>query len=317
MVSTTTALGATLGLGVIDREAVIMAAIVAAIGIVLLAVGWFGLVPTGSTRDQVEKLSDTGIRIVSTVIMGTVFFLITGWIVVTIYAAVAGWFGLTLKNAKRERAAAIDRVDAIATWVENIRDNISGSAGLQQALRMSEEHAPPAIRPAVRDLVLRMQHEPVTLALRRFAADVAHPSSDMVVACLLLANSRSAGGLADVLARTAQAARDSASMMRQVDAGRAAVQAQAKLVGLVTGGVSLLMVVARRDFVAPYDSFGGQVALFVVCGVYAISATILYRSSRPVPQLRVFAGVSAPEDTSDAGTDAADDSQAELTAVTP
>ena len=303
-----------IGLAVVDRDAVVVATVVAAIGIVLLAAGWFGLVPTGSARDQVEKMSDTGIRVVSTVIMGTLFFALTGWIVVSAFAAVAGWFGLTLKNAKRERAAAIDRVDAIATWVENIRDNISGSAGLQQALRMSEEHAPPAIRPAVRDLVLRLQHEPVTLALRRFAGDVAHPTSDMVVACLLLANSRSAGGLADVLARTAQAARDSASMMRQVDAGRAAVQAQAKLVGLVTGGVSLLMVVARRDFVSPYDSFGGQVALFVVCGVYAVSATILYRTSRPVPQQRVFAGVGAAEDIVGGGPESA--SAAELSAVT-
>ena len=58
---------------------------------------------------------------------------------------------------------------------------------------------------------------------------------DMVVSCLVLASSRSAGSLAPVLAKTAQAARDSASMMRQIDAGRRASQSQAKLVAIVTG----------------------------------------------------------------------------------
>lgn len=284
-----------IGIQVIDTSSVVLAAVLASLGLLLIIAGWFGLIPAFGTGSSIDfrkgGLSELAIRIVLTAVGSFGLWAFTGWPVAGFYGGLAGWFFLTLKNAKRERHAAIDRVDAIATWVENLRDNISGSAGLQQALRMSADHAPEPIRTEVRDLVLRLQHEPVTPALRRFAADVAHPTSDMAVGCLILASSRSAGSLASVLAKTAQAARDGASMMRQIDASRTATQSQAKLVAIISGLGALFLITSSRDFVAPYGTFGGQVALFLICGMFMVSAVALYRLAKPVQPERVFRGV--------------------------
>jgi hypothetical protein len=120
----------------------------------------------------------------------------------------------------------------------------------------------------------------------------------MAVGCLILASSRSAGSLASVLAKTAHAARDSASMMRQVDASRTATQSQAKLVGLISGLGAMFLIASSRKFVAPYDTFGGQIALFIICGVFTASAVVLYTLSKPVTPERVFKGVEqAPAET--------------------
>jgi len=295
-------LDSTVAVVLIDQRLVILAALAAAFGIVLIVAGYMGIIPNNFGDDQSSTLVNMAIRVGLAFGFGLVAYLVTSWPVAGGFAAV---FTLTLKNAKRERNAAIDRVDAIASWVESLRDNLSGSAGLQQALRLSADHAPAPIRQEVRDLVLRLQHESVTKALRRFAADVKHPTADLVVACLLLATNRSAGGLASVLARTAQAARDSATMLRQVEAGRASSQSQAKLVGLLTGGVSLMMVVANRTFVEPYDTFGGQIALFVIGLVYSAAIVLLHRTSRLAPQERVFQGVEGKGLSADLADEAA------------
>lgn len=281
----------TLAIGIVDTQTAVLAAVLAAFGILLVGAGWFGLIPPFTSQSTPTDFSDVVIRSICAIGGAAAMFAFTGWPVAGFFGGLAGWFLLTLKNSKRHRREAIDRVDAIATWVENLRDNISGSAGLQQALRMSADHAPGPIRNEVRDLVLRLQHEAVAPSLRRFAADVAHPTSDMAVGCLILASSRSAGSLASVLAKTAQAARDSASMMRQVDAGRSATQSQAKLVAVISGLGALFLIASRREFVAPYGTFGGQIALFIICTVFAGSAVALYHLSKVVEPKRVFRGV--------------------------
>ena len=282
----------TLAFGIVDTQTAVIAAVLGAFGLVLILVGWLGIIPPfTSNKALATEVGELGIRVACTIGGALGLYVYTGWPVAGIFGGIAGWFFLTLKNAKRRRHEAIDRVDAIATWVENLRDNISGSAGLQQALRMSADHAPGPIRNEVRDLVLRLHHEAVAPSLRRFAADVAHPTADMAVGCLILASSRSAGSLASVLAKTAQAARDGASMMRQVDAGRSATQSQAKLVAVITGLAALFLIASRREFVSPYDTVGGQIALTVIFATFTASAVALYQLSKVVEPERVFRGV--------------------------
>ena len=282
-----------LAFGIVDQDTVVLASVLAASGLLLIVGGWFGLLPafttdsstgTGSASRVPMRLGLTAIGVVGG-------FLLTGWPVFAFFAGAFGAFYPTLRHAKRERRDAIDRVDAIATWVETIRDNISGAAGLTQALRNSASNAPEPIRAEVRDLVLRLQHESVVPSLRKFAADVAHPTADMAVGCLILASSRSAGNLSTILANTAQAARDSASMMRHVEAGRVQHQSQAKMVAGIAGAVSLMMILGDGEFLEPYNTLGGQIGLFVICMMGAVAVGALYKLAKPVPPVRVFAGV--------------------------
>lgn len=279
-----------LAFGVVDQDTVVLAFVLAAFGLVLIGGGWFGLL-TPSEKGQNSAAAVNSLRVGFGVAGFVVGILLTGWVVFAAYMAAFGAFIPTLRGAKRERKDAIERVDAIATWVETIRDNISGAAGLTQAIRNSGSNAPEPIRPEVRDLVLRLQHEAVVPSLRRFAADIAHPTADMAVGCLILASTRSAGSLSDTLANTAQAARDSSAMMRQIEAGRVQSQSQAKLVALLASVISLFMIVGDNDFLSPYDGFGGQIVLLVIGGFGAGATAAMYKLAKPEPAKRVFSGV--------------------------
>lgn len=220
-------------------------------------------------------------------------FIITQWPVVTLWGGVAGWFIPTLRSSKTHRQQAVARVDAIADWIETVRGSVAGYAGLQQALKSSAEFAPAPIQAEVNALVARLQHNSTSSAVRHFAHDMSHPMADLVAACLMLTERNAAGNLPQVLSMTAQAARDNASLLRQVEAGRASTQSQGKLVALVTGCVSLLLVVFRRDFVSSYDSFTGQIALFIICSIFFVSGVAMYRLSKPAEVERVFGKVGA------------------------
>jgi len=287
---------ALLAIGVVDQDSVVLAFVLAAVGLLLLLAGWFGVLPKISLSagaNKSTKATDLTVRCAAAAAVGIAMFAVSGWPVLTAFGATAGWYGPTLRNARKHRREAIDRVDAIATWVETIRDNISGAAGLTQALRNSGNNAPAPIRNEVRDLVLRLQLEPVVPSLRRFAADLAHPTSDMAVGCLILASSRSAGNLSSILAHTAQSARDSATMMRHVEAGRVHSQAQAKMVAIIALVMSLLMLITDSKFVDAYDGLTGQFVLFIICSLGAGCAVTMYRLGKAVPARRVFKGVEA------------------------
>lgn len=284
-----------LAFGVVDKDTAVFASVLAAFGLVLIVAGYFGLIPTApsktSAEDDAGGVPESTIRMVCACIGAVLALVMAGWPVLAGFGAAAGWHIPTLRASKRKRREAIERVDAIATWVETIRDNISGAAGLTQALRRSGASAPEPIRNEVRDLVLRLQHEPVVPTLRRFAADLAHPTADMAIACLILASTRSAGNLSEILAQTAHSARDNATMMRNVEAGRANTQSQSKTVAIVCGVMSIFMILGNGDFVEPYDGTKGQIVLFGICSLASFAAVTMYRLGRPVPQERVFAGV--------------------------
>ena len=81
-------------------------------------------------------------------------------------------------HSVRKRQADDQRalVEAVATWTENLRDTISASSGLEQAIIATELHAPRAISAPVRRLVASLRYGSLEDGLRRFADDVAHPT---------------------------------------------------------------------------------------------------------------------------------------------
>lgn len=274
--------------------------VVAALGAVVMVAGWRGALPEiGSghtaaadvTGEEQHAIENPLLRLALALGGFILALLITGWIAAAVYAAVGGFLLPTFILAKRRRRAAIARVEAIATWTESLRDTMAASAGMQQALHTSARVAPAPIRTEVRDLVVRLQHQSVTESLRRFAADVKHPLADMVVASLILATTRHAGSLQNVLGVTAKAARDTAAMWRQVESGRTRMYAQARMAGWITAAMMAFLLLTRRELLAPYDTVVGQMVLFVVLGVFVGGNYWIYRLAKPVDPRRVFANV--------------------------
>lgn len=265
-------------------------------GLVLVVAALAGVLPEPRPRvksDDEAEIEGITSRVVLALIGVVAMFMTTGWPVAMMYAGVAGYFMPTFAMAKRRRREAIDRIESIATWTESLRDTMAASAGLQEALRTSARVAPVPIRTEVRDLALRLQHQTTSSALRQFAGDMKHPLSDLVVASLVLASSKHGGSLQSVLLMTARAARDSAAMMRQVEAGRTRIYSQARMAGWVSFLMIGFLVMTQQDFLRPFDTFGGQIALLFVGGAFLGSGIAVYRMSRPVDPRRVFADIEA------------------------
>lgn len=271
---------------------VALVAMVATAGLVVAFAGWRGVAPQFTARDHERMSADqTLLRLALAVGAFFVILLVTRWPVAAAYGAASGFLFPTMAAASRRRREAIERVEAIAVWTESLRDTMAASAGIQEALKLSARVAPGPIRTEVRDLSLRLQHQSVARSLRRFAADMHHPLSDMVVASLILATGQHAGSLQGVLAMTAKGARDSSLMWRQIETSRTRTYSQSRLAGWISFLVIAFLVLAQREFLTPFDSVGGQVAMFIICGVFFVSGVMLYRLGRPADPRRVFAGI--------------------------
>ena len=62
-----------------------------------------------------------------------------------------------VRRRARPRAGQVERLEALATWTESLRDSIAGSIGLEEAIRHSLTAAPPVLHPALLRLEGRLR----------------------------------------------------------------------------------------------------------------------------------------------------------------
>ena len=107
----------------------------------------------------------------------------------------------------------VARIEGIAGWTEKLRDTPAAADGLEQAILATAPLSPEAMREQVTALAGRLATR-VRLdgALRDFAAEVADPVADLVVAALMLAADQQARGLGELLSSLAASARPPAAM---------------------------------------------------------------------------------------------------------
>lgn len=209
-----------------------------------------------------------------------VTFLATRWPVAALFAAGLGAWVPSALTASGRVQAEIAKVEAIATWTEQLRDTMAAANGLESAVSATSRLAPKPIAPAVERLGARIEYERTTDALRRFATEVDHPVADFVVAALVVAAEKEARDLSALLGHLAATARDEARMRSRVWVGRArtrtSVRVIAAVVPLMVGAVMLL----DRHYFDPYNSASGQVALLVVGLVFLGSFAAMERMGR-------------------------------------
>jgi Flp pilus assembly protein TadB len=208
-------------------------------------------------------------------------------LVVTRWLVLAAALGLLAALADRffggtgEERRAIDRLEALATWTEALRDTIAGAVGLEQAIPATAINAAPAIKPGLNLLVDRLRiREPLPSALMRFADDLNDPSADLIVAALVL-NSRLRGpGLREVLSALADSAREELDVRRKVAAERRSTRRSVQVVVAITLLVAAALVLFNPTYVAPYTSFIGQFVLFIVIALYALGLVWLRKLAK-------------------------------------
>jgi Flp pilus assembly protein TadB len=203
--------------------------------------------------------------------------------------AVLGGAGLSGNPAK----AAIERVEAVATWTEMLRDTLAGSAGLTQALVATALIAPKPLRPQLATLAARLQAGvPLATALGQLADDIADPAADTVVACLVMASTERARRLGDLLGALADSTREECAMRMSVEASRASARSAVRMISGFSFGLLGLMAVVARSYLTPYGTAEGQLVLALVGCIYGLGLWLMSVMARPraVPRLAIASG---------------------------
>lgn len=249
------------------------------LGLVLLAAGIRGhrVLPslTGLVRGAARTQSAVA-WLAGATVAGLVVYGLLGWPVAALLAGGAVlWLPRPLA-ARHGRDRVVARTEAIASWAEMIRDNMAGSAGLEQALLASSRVAPPAIAPELRRFASRLEHHRLTDALVRLGQDLDHPSADMVVVALVNAARMEARDLGPLLGRLADTIRSDVRMRLRVEVGRARIRTSARIVAATTAVTIGFLFVFSRQLLAAYDSTAGQLWLLVVAAVFAAGGWMLH-----------------------------------------
>lgn len=263
------------------------------LGTLLMACGLRGVrLPTGAGRVRARIPGD---KVLVMVAVAAVTLAVTGWPVLAALAACGTVAIPRVLSAGRRRAAAV-RSDAVAQWIEMLRDTMAGAAGLEEAIVVSARRPPPAIAPAVLRLAGRLEHQRMSDAMRGFADDVDDPTADLLAAALIIAGEHESRDLGRLLAALVEATRAQVAMRASVDAGRAHVRSATRLVLVITGLFCAALLTFSADYLAPYSTVEGQLWLAVVGGVVAASLLLLGRLDRiDLPSARLLSHMPAPD----------------------
>jgi Flp pilus assembly protein TadB len=213
-------------------------------------------------------------------VSGLAIGVITRWPVAAGLAAVAA-AALPSALKSTESQTSIRRAEAVAVWTELLRDTLTASAGLAQAIVATSGIAPREIRePAGRLADRIMSGVSMDDALRLFASEIGDPTVDEVVSALRLASTSRAQRLVDLLSALADSTRDVVAMRLRVEASRSSARTGVRMVIWFSLGFVALLTVMARSYLAPYGSITGQLVLLVVGALYAAGLMLMVRLVR-------------------------------------
>jgi tight adherence protein B len=221
-------------------------------------------------------------------LLALVVGLITHW---PVGAAIGGAVGWTLRSALQPNASnrVVGRLEALATWIEALRDSVAAHRGLLAAIESTVAGAPTAVKPNVVRLVTRIKSG-VSLdqALHAFALELGDAAVDEAIAPLILASRFGGSDLQSLLATAAANTRDQIAVWQRTEVARARPRRDMRLVMAVTLVFTLGVVLVGHGYFRPFDSPGGQLALLCVAGLFAAGFWSMNRLSRPAPMPRLF-----------------------------
>jgi len=210
------------------------------------------------------------IRWAAAVAAALVTLLITRWVTVTIAVAAVVLLWPKLFGGARDQTRQLRKLEALAGWVESLRDIISTGQALPEALPISARTAAPEIAQPLANLIDRMHaRQSLDQALLLLADDLDDPDADGVLGALAM-NARVQGKrLNVVLTSLAESARKQLTIRREIEASRASTRRGVSMVIVVCAGFVIGMTLFNRDYVAPYSTATGQLVLAIVITLFA------------------------------------------------
>lgn len=210
---------------------------------------------------------------------------LSGWsapsVVLGCVVAGAIW---SARQAVGGEAGRMATVEALAGWVENLRDVLSAGEQPLGAIAGTVSTCPSPIRAQVRRLAAGLARQDPSLVLRRFADEVDDPLGDLIAAGLLIAIAQG-GRSVGVLSALAEQARAQSDRRRLIEAERAPMRREVRVLTLIMGAlIAGLFVFARSEYLRAYNAVQGQMFLSVALVAFAVlllRVRGLARFSRP------------------------------------
>ena len=262
--------------------AAIVAGVAVSIGALLIVTA---LLPARPSAEPVVKMRvdvrRLGSRALVAVMVAVVVLAATRWVLPALVCGAMGWWvaGL-IADRDRRGHGELERVEALATWTEQLRDVLMAGDQPIGAIQATVSTCPEPVRPQVRALASRLGRQPEQLVLRQFADELDDPTADLIAAGLLVALTK--GGRAErVLSSLAQQARHQAERRKLLEAEREPARREVWWVtGMMTAQLVGGLVFARSSYLAPYRTLSGQVVLCVLLGAFLALIVYVQRLSR-------------------------------------
>lgn len=211
-------------------------------------------------------------RLIAAAVLAFAVIMGTGWVLLSLaVGALVTFWGRLLHDRRADDERA--RVEAIAKWLEDLRDTLRGSAiGAEEALEQVASRPPEAIAVPLHHFVLRRRQGFRTDdALADLADELAHPTADAAIAALRLVvgGSAGAGRLHGTVQALAAAARDEVTARERIDRTRAVYQQSMQRLVVIGAVLIGYLRFAAADLLRPYGTPVGQVLLGLPLAMWA------------------------------------------------
>lgn len=231
-------------------------------------------------------------RALVAVAVGVVVLMVTRWPVAAGAGGALIYLWPTMFGGGIAAARQMNRLEALATWTESLRDSIAGSVGLEDAIRHSVNAAPQVLQAPLSRMVSKMRVQiPLPQALASFAEEFEDSSAEMVIAVLILNSKLRGPGLVATLTELATTAREEIDMRRRIEENRKSLRRTALIIVATTAIFAGGMVLFSRDYVAPYNTPIGQMVLLVVLAILGGGLALIRSASTVKPPERFLVGV--------------------------
>jgi hypothetical protein len=224
-------------------------------------------------------------RVLAGLALGTVVTLVSGWLVPGIVVGVgAAWALAGWQRRQRSTDVEIARLDALASWVESVRDVLMAGEQPVGAITSTVGASAPIIRPHVRRLAAGLGQQDPDVVFRRFADDLDDPLADLVAAGLAIAIRRGARTV-PVLTALAEQTREQVDRRRLIEAERAPTRREVQALTVIMGALVVgLLVFGRSEYLDAYDTTGGQIFLGLALAAYvALIVRVQHLATFPRP----------------------------------
>jgi len=265
------------------------------VGIALVMAGLFATTPVAQKMSFAKGIDKATRQSAAAALIGAaVVGLITQWPVGALIGAAVGW---TLQSALSSSSSTrvTSRLDALATWIETLRDSVAAHRGLVAAIESTVPSAPASLRANIEALVIRIKSgTPPDRAFAALASELADASADEAIAPLILAARFGGADLQNLLGTAAANTREQLALVQRTEVARAKPRREMRLVVVVTLGFVLATLTIGHGYFTPFSTTTGQIVLVVIAGLFAVGFGMMNRLSRPQPMPRLFESPAQP-----------------------